>query len=80
MNGKTGFTNTAKYCFVGAAEKGNMKILASILGAEDSKTRFNELKLMYDYAFENYHNNVVVSKDDILKSIFQTVTQSKYAH
>lgn len=58
--GKTGHTNTAKYCFVGVAKKGDTRIIASILGAEDSKTRFSELKDLYSYAFANYTNKIIV--------------------
>ncbi len=63
IGGKTGYTNTAKYCFVGSARKGDMKIIASILGAEDSKVRFNEVKEMFNYAFANYSNKLIISSN-----------------
>lgn len=61
--GKTGYTNEAKYCFVGNAIQGDINIIASVLGAESSKIRFDELKMLYEFAFNNYTNKLIVDTD-----------------
>jgi D-alanyl-D-alanine carboxypeptidase (penicillin-binding protein 5/6) len=51
---KTGFTGEAKYCLSGTAKRGNMQLIAIVLGAETSDKRFSAAKSMFDYGFANY--------------------------
>lgn len=41
---KTGSTSDAKYCLSASAKRGNLQLIAVIMGAETSKVRFEESK------------------------------------
>lgn len=51
---KTGSTSKAGYCMSATAKKGNMELIAVVLGAETSKGRFNDAKALLEYGFSNY--------------------------
>lgn len=59
--GKTGYTDSAKFCLTASAKRGNMRLIGVIIGAQDSKTRFFEMSKMLNYGFANFSNKVVVS-------------------
>lgn len=61
--GKTGFTNEAGYCLAASAMRGNMRIVCVVIGAQDSKTRFETVKQTFDYSFANYTNKVIIDGD-----------------
>lgn len=52
--GKTGFTNKANRCLVATATKGEDRYIAVVLGAEDTKLRFNTTKEILEASFERY--------------------------
>lgn len=51
---KTGFTNEAKYCLSATAKKGNMRMIAVVLGEPDPKTRSSEVTSLLNYAFNQF--------------------------
>ena len=51
---KTGYTPEAKHCVSATASRNGMDLIAVILGAADSKTRFREASALLDYGFSNY--------------------------
>lgn len=51
---KTGFTSTAGYCISASARRGEMELIAVVLGAEDSKDRFNTAATLLDWGFANF--------------------------
>ena len=51
---KTGFTSGAGYCLSASAARDGMELIAVVMGAEDSKIRFNACKTMLDHGFANY--------------------------
>ena len=51
---KTGFTSGAGYCLSASAVRDGMELIAVVMGAEDSKVRFNACKTMLDHGFANY--------------------------
>ncbi len=57
---KTGFTNDAKFCLSGTAERDGMQLIAVVLGASTSDSRFATVKSLLDFGFANYA--VVVPK------------------
>lgn len=63
---KTGSTDAAKYCLAATAEKNGMRLVAVVLGAQTSQTRFNEARSMLDYGFSAYQRTVVARKGDLL--------------
>ncbi len=65
MGGKTGSTNQAKYCLAVGAEKNDTKLIAVVLGAENSKERFRLASEMLDYGFENFESKTIFSSADL---------------
>lgn len=60
---KTGSTSKAGYCMSATAQKGNMELIAVVLGADTSKNRFNDAKALLDYGFSNYKILSLVKKE-----------------
>lgn len=60
--GKTGSTAEAGYCMSVTAKKAGMRLIAVVLGAENSKERFGTCARMLDYGFSNYSSVCVLDK------------------
>lgn len=69
LGGKTGFTNEAGHCITVAAQAGDMKPIAVIIGASDSKTRFRESRELLDYAAQNFTNQLLVDRTLPIKTV-----------
>lgn len=50
---KTGSTSVAKYCVSAVAQRGEMTLLAVVMGAPDAKVRFKDAAALLDYGFGN---------------------------
>jgi len=61
--GKTGFTAEAGHCLAVAAKRGNLRPIAVVIGAPDSKTRFNETANMMNYVFGAYQSELIICKN-----------------
>lgn len=48
---KTGSTSVAKYCVSAVAQRGEMTLLAVVMGAPDAKARFKDAAALLDYGF-----------------------------
>ena len=66
---KTGFTNNAGYTMAVTSKKGNMRIIAIVLGEAVSKVRNKETKELLDYGFNTYKVDVIKKKGDLVDSI-----------
>lgn len=64
--GKTGFTNAAMFCLSASAKRDSTRVVATVLGAENSKSRFAEITAMFNYAFANYKTVNVVEKGVVI--------------
>lgn len=51
---KTGSTNEARYCISATAKRGDLRLIAVVLGAPAGQTRFDEARTMLEYGFANY--------------------------
>jgi D-alanyl-D-alanine carboxypeptidase (penicillin-binding protein 5/6) len=51
LGGKTGYTNAAQKCFVGAVQRNGATLIIAILGARD---QWGDTKRLLEYGFENY--------------------------
>ena len=69
IGGKTGYTDKAGHCLSACAERNGMKVVATIVGGSDSKSRFNQVRAMFDYSFANYVNKVYYKQGDVLGSV-----------
>lgn len=61
--GKTGFTNEAGFCLTATAKRGNMRLISAVIGAKDSKSRFNAVSTMFNNGFNCYENKAVIDKN-----------------
>ena len=52
--GKTGSTDEARYCVAATARRGDMRLIAVVLGAPSGTERFDTAAAMFDYGFANY--------------------------
>lgn len=67
--GKTGFTNEAQHCLAATAKRGDTRVIAVVVGAPDSKTRFKEVSEMFNYAFANYETKVYLDGNSKLEGV-----------
>lgn len=51
---KTGSTSKAKFCLSATAKRGDMQLVAVVLGAPSSAERFSDAKCLLDYGFANF--------------------------
>jgi len=75
--GKTGFTNEAGFCLTATAKRGNMRLISSVIGANDSKSRFNAVSNMFNNGFNTYENRAVLDKDIPLDLDFKLINSKQ---
>ena len=64
LTGKTGFTNEAGYCYVGALERGEKRLITVVLacGWPNNKTwKWMDTKALMNYGLEDYHKETLGS-------------------
>lgn len=66
---KTGSTNEAGFCLAASAKRGNLQLISVILGANNSRLRFDESMRMLDYGFANFESIAIGSKGDVIASM-----------
>ena len=59
--GKTGHTAEAGYCMAAVAKRGDMVLVAVVMGEESSKLRADDISKLFDYGFNNFKTKEVVS-------------------
>ena len=66
---KTGFTQEAGYCLSGSATKGDLTLIAVVMGAETSKIRFAEAGRLLDYGFAAYDSVILATKGQVMGTV-----------
>ncbi|WP_409301496.1 D-alanyl-D-alanine carboxypeptidase family protein [Peribacillus sp. SCS-155] len=66
---KTGFTGEAKYCLTATAKKGNMRVIAVVMGAPNPKARNAQVTKMLDFAFSQYQTHPIYKRGVDLRSV-----------
>ncbi len=66
---KTGHTDAAKYCLAATAKRDDMRLIAIVLGEEDSKTRNAETMALLDYGFNSKKVNVLKKKGEVITTV-----------
>jgi D-alanyl-D-alanine carboxypeptidase (penicillin-binding protein 5/6) len=66
---KTGYTSEAKYCLTATAKKGNMRVIAVVMGAPSPKERNKSITKMLDYAFSQYDTQPMYEKFDKITEV-----------
>lgn len=61
---KTGFTQEAGYCLSSSATKGELSLIAVILGGSTSNIRFAEASKLLDYGFANFDSVKLAEKGE----------------
>ena len=71
MGVKTGYTNKAGQCFVGAAKRDDIMLITTVLasgwGKEGREQKWKDTKALMDYGFENYKKEIIAEKGQQLK-------------
>ena len=65
--GKTGSTDEAGYCISATAKRGDMRLIAVVLGASTGSDRFDIAGEMFDYGFANYRLYPVAQRGTKIK-------------
>lgn len=77
---KTGFTNKAGHCFVGAAEKGEMELVSVVLasgwGNRGKEQKWVDTKRLLNYGFENFEMQNIVGENDVAGILEVTRTKT----
>lgn len=66
---KTGSTNAAGYCLSASAKRGDLQLIAVVLGAKTGAIRFEEAKKLLDYGFANYNSITIGKKGETIVNI-----------
>ncbi len=66
---KTGHTDAAKYCLAATAKRVDLRLIAIVLGEENSQIRNSETMSLLDYGFNNYKIEILKTTEDIVKEI-----------
>lgn len=66
---KTGSTSEAGFCISASAKRGDLELIAVVLGAKSSQVRFDEAKKLLDYGFANYESVTIGRKGDVIATI-----------
>lgn len=72
---KTGYTKEAGYCLTATANKNGMRLIGTIMGASDSKTRNSNMMTLLDYGYNSYEMQVEVKKGDVISN--KKITKAK---
>ena len=73
---KTGYTRAAGYCLISTAEKNGVNVLAVVMGCDgllnagiDEYKNFSSSITLYDWAFDNFSYQQVVSESDHIAKV-----------
>lgn len=66
---KTGHTDSAGYCLSATVKRGDLRLIAIVLGEDNSKTRNKETIELLDYGFNNTKLKTLKKKNSIIKKI-----------
>lgn len=67
--GKTGSTDEAGFCISATAKRGDLRLIAVVLGADSSSERFDMVEEMFDYGFANYRLYPVAKRGTKIKGL-----------
>ncbi len=70
---KTGYTNKAGHCFVGAAEREDVLLISTVLGSgwgdAGKQKKWTDTKALMDYGFDTFHPYEAVAKGTVLGEV-----------
>ena len=65
---KTGYTKEAGYCLTATVKKDNMRLIGTIMGASDSKSRNSNMATLLDYGYNTYQMQVEVKEGEVIST------------
>ncbi|OQW95003.1 MAG: serine-type D-Ala-D-Ala carboxypeptidase, partial [Beggiatoa sp. IS2] len=65
---KTGYTESAGYCLVAAAKRGNARLISVIMGADSQRIRAQESQNMLDYGFRAFESYLLYPENQVLNT------------
>ncbi|NLN15049.1 MAG: D-alanyl-D-alanine carboxypeptidase [Tissierellia bacterium] len=66
---KTGYTSEARHCLSASAKRGDLQLIAVVLGAETSQIRFSEAAKLLDFGFANYESVTIANRGEVIANI-----------
>ena len=66
---KTGYTDKSGYCIVTSAKKGDVELLEVVMGSDTIDDRYSDCIKLFDYGFENYSYQNLVSSSELIDTI-----------
>ena len=66
---KTGYTDKSGYCIVSSAERDGLTLLEVVLGSESIKDRYEDCIHLFDYGFEHYSYQNLVTANEVIDTI-----------
>jgi len=63
---KTGHTESAGYCLLSSAQRGSMRLISVVLGADSDKTRSNYSQQLLEYGFRFYETHKLYDANSVL--------------
>lgn len=66
---KTGYTQEAKYCLAATAQRGDMRVIAVVMGTPKPKVRNAHITAMMNYAFSQYDTHPIYKAGEVLGTV-----------
>lgn len=66
---KTGWTEEAKYCFVGTCLRNNLRLISVVLGVPAPKGHFAETQKLFNYGFSQFAFREFYQKDEVVGEV-----------
>lgn len=65
---KTGHTSAAGYCLASSEKRGELRLIAVVLGAAREADRYEASQALFNYGFAQFHEVTLLRDDQILKN------------
>jgi D-alanyl-D-alanine carboxypeptidase (penicillin-binding protein 5/6) len=66
---KTGWTEEAKYCFVGTARRDNLRLIAVVFATPEPRSHLRESMKLLDWGYANYNAVPIVEKGAVVERL-----------
>ncbi|MDR1701218.1 MAG: D-alanyl-D-alanine carboxypeptidase [Sporomusaceae bacterium] len=66
---KTGWTEEAKYCFVGTAKKNDLRLISVVFGTTEPRSHLRESMRLLDWGYGNFVAENIVRKDAVAEKM-----------
>jgi D-alanyl-D-alanine carboxypeptidase (penicillin-binding protein 5/6) len=75
---KTGYTSKAGHCLVSFSQRGNIELIAVVLGAPTSDDCYKDTELLLDYGYSHVVKKKVVQKGECVAKVFLTGARESF--